>query len=292
MKFRPQRTLKKEVSFSGIGIHTGREVAIRFCPAKENSGIVFQRVDLPGAPKIPAFIENVQDTSRCTTIGVGSVCVQTVEHVLAALHAFQIDNLCIQVTESEPPVGDGSAKQFVQLIEEAGVEEQNAKRDIFVLEKPIYYSDGKTHLVAIPADDYKISYTLHYQNTPIMRSQYFSLVVNKENFVKEVAPCRTFALYEEISVLMELGLIRGGSLENAVVIKDDVVFSKEGLRFSDEMVRHKILDLIGDLSLMGFSFQAHILAICTGHKSNVALGKEFVKHVASCRGEVNGKIYN
>lgn len=281
MKSRPQRSLKKEVAFSGVGIHTGKEVSIRFCPAPPDSGIFFQRIDLPGKPLIPAAIEYVQETARSTTIGVGSASVQTVEHVLAALFAYQIDNLCIQVDEGEPPVGDGSSQPFVKLIEEAGVVEQEALKAIHPLKVPLFYSYGETHLVAVPSDEYRISYTLHYPNTPVIRSQYLSIPVNEETFKKEISPCRTFALYEEITALMDRGLIRGGSLENAVVIKDDVVFSKEGLRFPDEMVRHKILDLIGDLSLVGFPFQAHVIAVRSGHRANVELGKEFIKHFAS-----------
>lgn len=281
MKSRPQKTLKKEVSFSGVGIHTGKEVFIRFCPAEIDTGIVFQRLDLPGKPTVPAAIEYVQDTSRSTKIGVGSVSVQTVEHVLAALSAYEIDNLCIQISEAEPPACDGSASVFVQLIEEAGVETQNSNKTIHPLKEPLYYSYGQTHLVAIPSDEYRISYTLHYPNTSVIRSQYCSIAINEKTFKDEVSTCRTFALYDEITTLMELGLIRGGSLENAVVIKDDVVFSKEGLRFPDEMVRHKILDLVGDLSLVGFPFLAHIVAVRSGHRANVELGKEFVKHFAS-----------
>lgn len=275
---RPQRTLSKEALYSGVGIHTGKEVTIRFCPAAEDSGIVFQRIDLPGKPTIPAAIEYVQDTSRSTMIGVGSCSVQTVEHVLAALSAFQIDNLCIQVTAGEPPIGDGSSDVFVKLIEEAGIAEQNSEKLVFQLKEPVHFSQGNTHLIALPSHDYRISYTLHYPNTPVIRSQYFSTPITEHTFKNEIAPCRTFALYEEITTLMERGLIRGGSLENAVVIKDDVVFSKEGLRFPDEMVRHKVLDLVGDLSLVGFPFHAHIIAIRSGHATNVAFGKEIVRH--------------
>ncbi|MEZ5315438.1 MAG: UDP-3-O-acyl-N-acetylglucosamine deacetylase [Chlamydiales bacterium] len=281
MKSRPQRTLKKEVSFSGVGIHTGKEVSIRFCPAPINSGVVFQRIDLPGKPLIPAAIEYVQNTLRSTIIGVGSASVQTVEHVLAALFAYQVDNLCVQLDEGEPPVGDGSAISFVSLIEKAGIEEQKAIKVIHPLKEPLYYSNDKSYIVALPSEEYRISYVLHYPNTSVIRSQYLSLPINQEVFKNEIATCRTFALYEEITALMEQGLIQGGSLENAIVIKDDVVFSKEGLRFPDEMVRHKILDLIGDLSLVGFPFLANIIAICSGHHANIQIGKEFVKHFSS-----------
>jgi UDP-3-O-[3-hydroxymyristoyl] N-acetylglucosamine deacetylase len=276
---RPQRTLKKAVSFSGVGIHTGKEVQLCFCPAKPHSGIVFQRVDLPGKPTIPAAIEYVQDTARSTTIGIGSCSVQTVEHVLAALSAYQIDNLCIQITEGEPPIGDGSSQTFVDLIEEAGIEEQPATKTVIHLKHPVYFTAGQTHLIALPSDEFRISYTLHYPNTPVIRCQYLSLTITPKHFKEQIAPCRTFALYEEITNLMEYGLIRGGSLENAVVIKDNVIFSKEGLRFADEMVRHKILDLIGDLSLVGIPFLAHVIAIRAGHAANVELGKELVTHL-------------
>ncbi len=281
MLTRPQRTLKKSVSYSGIGIHTGKEVAIRFCPAPAHSGVVFQRVDLPGKPIIPAAAEYVQDTSRSTTIGIGTCSVQTIEHVLAALSAYHIDNLCIEVSEGEPPVGDGSARTFVELVEEAGIAEQEATKTVVKLKEPVHFSDGQTHLVAIPSDRFRISYTLHYPKTPVIRCQYFSLEITPENFKEEIASCRTFTLYEEVTLLMERGLIRGGSLENAVVIKDDVVFSKEGLRYPDEMVRHKILDLIGDLSLVGFPFLAHVIAIRSGHAANVVLAKELIKQFCS-----------
>lgn len=277
---RKQRTLNREVSYSGIGIHTGKEVSLRLCPAPEHTGIVFQRIDLPGRPIVPASVEYVQDTSRSTTLGIGDVRIHTVEHILAAVHAFGIDNLCIQITEAEPPIGDGSSAVFVEIIENAGIREQAAETSIASLKKPIHISHGGTHLIALPSDEYRISYTLHYPSTPVIRSQYLSIEINEENFKKEISVCRTFALYDEIKVLMERGLIRGGSLENAVVIKDDVIFSKEGLRFSDEMVRHKILDLIGDLSLVGLHFVAHIIAIRSGHATNVALGKELLAHVS------------
>lgn len=274
---RPQRTLKKQVSYSGVGIHTGKEVTIRFCPASPHSGLVFQRMDLAGKPTIPAAVEYVQDTSRSTMLGIGSCSVQTVEHVLAALSAYQIDNLCIQVTEGEPPIGDGSSQTFVDLIEEAGIEEQTATKTIVSLKHPVHFSQGQTHLVALPSHEFRISYTLHYPHTPVIRCQYLSLVITPQAFKEQIARCRTFALYEEITFLMEKGLIRGGSLENAVVIKDDVIFSKEGLRYPDEMVRHKMLDLIGDLSLVGFPFFAHVIAIRSGHAANIALGKELIK---------------
>lgn len=270
---RLQRTIKKPVSFAGVGLHTGKEVSLRFCPAPENTGIVFQRVDLPGKPLIPATYEYVQETSRSTLIGKGQASVQTIEHVMAALYAYSIDNIYVQVTAAEPPISDGSSLTFVEMIEEAEVHELSSLAKEFSLKTPVYYSHGSVHLVAMPASEYRISYVLHYPNTPVIRTQYFSIEITQENFKKELASSRTFALYDEINHLMQQGLIRGGSLENAVVVKDDVIFSKEGLRYSDEMVRHKTLDLIGDLALTGFSFKAHVIAVRSGHTSNVALAK-------------------
>lgn len=251
-----------------------------FCPAKEGTGIVFQRMDLPTKPIVPATIEYVQDTSRSTTIGIGKTQVHTIEHVLASLRAFEIDNLHIEISAAEPPVGDGSSSPFVAMILEAGIQEQKATLPIVKIEQPIYWSQGSIHLVAIPADEYRISYTLYYPATSALRSQFYSFPVTLDGFLRDIAPCRTFALYDEVAFLMDRGLIKGGSLENAVVIKDDVVFSKEGLKFSDEMVRHKILDLIGDLSLVAIPIIGHIIAICSGHPSNVAFAKNLYKHIA------------
>lgn len=272
---RRQRTLCRPASFSGIGIHTGEQVNLRFCPAKEGTGVVFKRIDLHGHPTIPATVEYVKDTAaRSTTIGINDIRIHTVEHVLAAVRAYGIDNLLIEISNIEPPVGNGSSDVFVTMIEEAGVMEQEASKPIVKLQEPVYWSEGDIHLVALPYEGYKISYTLHYPETAALRAQFHSLDVTPQSFKEEISPCRTFSLYKEVAYLMDRGLIRGGSLDNAVIIKDDAVFSKEGLFFPNEMVRHKILDLIGDLSLVGWEFYAHIISIRSGHASNVALAKK------------------
>ena len=271
---RKQQTLAREATFSGIGIHTGEVVSMRFCPAKERSGIFFKRVDLPGQPIIPATVEYVCDTSRNnTTLGVGNVRIHTVEHVLAALAAYHIDNLCIELDNIEPPVGNGSSDVFVDMIEKAGLIEQEGVVPIVKLQKPIYWAENDIQLVAIPHDGLRISYTLNYPKPALLKAQFFSLEVNAQSFKKEIASCRTFTLYDEVSWLMDRGLIKGGSLDNAVVIKDNAVLSKNGLFFPDEMVRHKILDMIGDFSLVGFDFHAHVISIRSGHASNYAFAK-------------------
>lgn len=276
---RAQNTLKTDVSFSGIGIHTGRCVSMRFVPASEGTGILFKRVDLEGQPTVPAHVDYVCDTARSTTIGVGNVRIHTIEHVLAALGAYQIDNLIIELSNLEPPVADGSSNTFVEMIHKAGVQKQAAVLPIIKLQQPVYWSEGDIHLVAIPYDGYRISYTLNYPDHQALKSQYRSFEITADNFKKEIGPCRTFSLYQEVSVLMDRGLIKGGSLDNAVIIKDDVVFSKGGLHFSDEMVRHKILDMIGDLSLVGFPFLAHIIAVRGGHHANYHFAKQLLNTI-------------
>lgn len=274
---RRQRTLARPVSFSGIGIHTGKVVSMRFLPSAEHTGIKFKRIDLPSQPEIPATVEYVVDTSRSTILGLADVRVHTVEHVLAALRAFEIDNLCIEIDNLEPPVGNGSSDVFVEMIEEAGILEQEAKVPIASLSEPVYYSEKDIHIVALPSPEYRVSYTLSYPEHPLLKAQFHSFVLTSESFKKEIAPCRTFSLYKEISYLIDKGLIKGGSLDNAVVIHDEAVFSKGGLFFPDEMVRHKMLDLIGDLSLVGFPFLAHIIAIRSGHASNWQFAKKILK---------------
>ena len=277
---RRQKTLSNKVSFSGVGIHTGQEVSLKFCPAEVGEGVYFKRVDLPGQPVLPATFEYVFDTSRSTNISINDVRIYTVEHVLAALRAYEIDNVCIELSGIEPPAGNGSSDVFVELIEKAGIEEQNGEVPLLKLKSPVYFSEGDIHLVALPSDEYRISYTLHYPNSPALGTQFFSTHVTAENFKKDIAPCRTFALYEELSYLMDRGLIKGGSLDNAVVIQEKAVISKGGLFFPDEMVRHKILDVIGDLSLVGMNFLAHIIAIRSGHASNYSFAKKLFHHIS------------
>ncbi len=276
---RNQKTLAQAISFSGTGIHTGRDVIMRFCPMPPGTGIIFQRIDLPGKPTIPATIEYVFDTSRSTNLAIGDVRIYTVEHVLAALKSYEIDNLLIELTNLEPPAGNGSSDIFVRMIEDAGVVEQDSTIPIMTLKTPVWWSSGDIHIVAIPSEEYRISYTLHYPHVPAIGSQYHSFLVTPDGFKNEIASCRTFALYEELSFLIDKGLIKGGSLENAVVVQKGSVISKGGLFFPNEMVRHKILDLIGDVSLIGINFSAHIISMLSGHASNYAFSKVLYNHL-------------
>ncbi len=273
-----QRTLQRSVSAEGVGLFSGEKVFIRLSPAKENTGVIFQRIDLPHQPILPALSEYVQATPRCTIIGNGKESVQTVEHLLAAVRAFNIHNILIEISGSEVPIFDGSAKYFVELMEQAGCLELNAEQEVMRLKNPVFWSQGGIHLIALPSDEYRISYTLHYPHSKTIGTQFYSFTLNQERFKQEIASCRTFSIYEEIAPMIEKGLVKGGSLDNAVIIKGDEVVNPGGLHYPDEMARHKVLDLIGDLSLVP-PFLAHVVAVCSGHASNNAFAKLLLKHI-------------
>lgn len=272
-----QKTLKKEVVFHGKGLFLGHDVVVRLVPASPNTGIVFRRTDLANSPTIAAKTEQVKDATRCTKIVEGENSVQTIEHFMAAVQASEIDNLIVDVSGPEMPIFDGSSQAFMQMIDEAGTAEQEASKDLYVLDQPISWTQGDMHLIALPSDEYRISYTLHYPQSPYLRSQYYSFVVNPETFRKDIAPCRTFTLYQEIAPLIEKGLLKNANLDCGVVIDGEKVLNPEGVRFPDEMVRHKILDIIGDFALLGCSFNAHLIAIKTGHAANHSVAKELRK---------------
>lgn len=268
-----QKTIQKEISIAGTGIFTGQETSIRIRPAPPGAGIIFQRTDLENALLIPAKLEFVCPASRCTRLASGNASIMLVEHLLSALYGMQIDNALIEVRGPEIPGMDGSSRAFVDLISEAGVEAQKQPRDYLTLDQPVFWSEGKIQIIALPSLEYRLSYVLHYPQSNLIGSQYYSLSLTPDSYREEIAPCRTFSLYEEIRPFVEMGLIKGGGLENALVIRDDKVLNPEGARFPDEMVRHKILDLIGDLSLVGVPILAHIIAICSGHVSNASFAK-------------------
>lgn len=267
-----QTTLQSAAHFAGRGLFTGEKCSVRLVPSGENTGIVFQRVDLPGRPEIPARLEFVKEAPRCTRLMRGSVSIQMVEHLLSALHGMGVDNLRIEVEGPEIPAGDGSALPFVQMIEEAGLHPLSKPKRTFRVEEPTYWSEGEVHLIALPYPGFRLSFTLHYPQSSLIGSQYYSACITPENYKSELASSRTFCLYEEIAPLIERGLLKGG-LENGLVIRDDKILNVGGARFPDEMVRHKVLDLVGDLALLGVHLEGHIIAIRSGHSSNVAFAK-------------------
>jgi UDP-3-O-[3-hydroxymyristoyl] N-acetylglucosamine deacetylase / 3-hydroxyacyl-[acyl-carrier-protein] dehydratase len=265
-----QRTIKNHVVYSGVGLHTGNETTITFYPAPENSGIRFVRTDLDQAPEIPCDIDHVIDITRGTTLGTDSVKVHTVEHILAALAGLSIDNLRIEVNANEPPVGDGSSLPFVEKLQEAGIVEQNAPKRYFEVKEPLWLSfEEDVFLVILPANELRITYTVSYHH-PLLKSQYGSFIINNGVFTKEIAPARTFCFLHEVEELRQQGLIKGGNLNNAVVIGEDTILN-DTLRFDNEFVRHKILDLVGDLYLLGQPIKAHVIVVKSGHASNVKL---------------------
>ncbi len=298
-----QRTLRKSVSMSGIGLHTGTECKMTFKSAPENYGIRFIRTDLGGKPEIPAIADNVIDVSRGTTIGIGEAKVHTIEHVLAAVAGLQIDNIIIELDGIEPPVGDGSAMPYVKVLQKAGFEQQDAPKDYLVIDKTITFHDEEKNIdiVALPLDAYRLTVMVDYQN-PALGSQHTGLFDLEKEFVKDFADARTFCFLSEVEDLANQGLIKGGALDNAVVIvdhkltddelktlgkkigvKEDFILGEKGilnnkeLHHKNEPVRHKLLDLIGDLALIGAPIKAQILAARPGHRANVEFAKQVRK---------------
>jgi len=270
-----QKTIKKEVSFSGIGLHTGNKTTITFKPAPPDTGVVFVRADLPDRPHITADVAHVVDVSRGTTIGVDGANVLTVEHVLAAFAGLEIDNVFAEVDADEAPVGDGSSAPFVDTLSGAGIEEQNRPRREVRVTHPIAYEHEGISLLALPSDRLKLSYTIEYGRRAL-NTQFRSFTFDPGAFAREIAPARTYCFLDDVEQLKAAGLIKGGSLENAVVIGDEGILNDE-LRFDDEFVRHKVLDLLGDLVLLGAPLVAHVVAIKAGHASHV----EFVRQLRS-----------
>lgn len=278
-----QKTVKKASSVSGLGLHTGSKATLTFQPAPANSGIRFFRTDLPGRPSVNALVDHVKETQRGTTLEENGVSVHTVEHVLAALTGFGIDNCCVELEGPEPPILDGSSREFAAALEGAGTESLKAKRNVFAPESPVFFQQDGTSIVILPSDKLRISCTIQFPNQRL-ESQHLTFDLEEGSFVRELASARTFCFYEEVKPLMDAGLIKGGSLECAVVIRDDEILSKEALRYRDEFVRHKILDILGDITLLGQPVQGHIIAVRPGHAANVALTKKLLALVKKKRG--------
>jgi len=270
-----QKTIKKPVEVNGLGLHTGKITTLKFLPAPENTGIRFRRSDL--GVEIPAIIKTVVDTQRSTTIGISrDAVIWTIEHILASAYCLGISNLIIESYAPETPLMDGSAREFVDALISAEIIEQNAEIKTLEIDKPIYVEQDDVLIIAIPCETYKISYTMSYSNK-ILGDQFYTVEINQENFINEICSCRTFALYSEIENLIKKGLIKGGSLDNAIIITDNAILSKDGLRFQNEFVRHKIMDMIGDLSLIGCRLKGHIISIKSGHSCNVKMAHEICR---------------
>jgi UDP-3-O-[3-hydroxymyristoyl] N-acetylglucosamine deacetylase / 3-hydroxyacyl-[acyl-carrier-protein] dehydratase len=271
-----QTTIAEPQSLSGMALHTGTKVTVTVRPAAADTGFVFKRLDLPDEPTIRAHIDHVKQVERATTIGEGQAKVQTIEHLLSALRGTGIDNCLIEIDANEAPILDGSARPFVEMLQKAGRKELSESVKSFEVREPVKVEgrDG-AYMIAWPADTFRVTCT--NANHTGRHTQYYQWEYNPETYGKEIAPARTFVFYEEVQPLMEKGLIKGGSLENAVVIKGDAVLGREPLRFPDEFVRHKILDIIADLSLFPLRLKAHIFAAKPSHALNVELAKAIQK---------------
>jgi UDP-3-O-[3-hydroxymyristoyl] N-acetylglucosamine deacetylase/3-hydroxyacyl-[acyl-carrier-protein] dehydratase len=264
-----QRTITREASIEGKSLHTGEKVCLTLKPAPVDTGIIFRCVNLFGKPEIKPSVELITDLVRSTTVSVGNAKINTVEHILSALHGCGVDNAYVEMDASEPPILDGSAKLFVNLIQQAEPVEQEKDREYIELTEPVSVTHGNRSIIALPHDGLKITCTSADDRG--VHTQHMSIDIDPETYIAQIAPARTFTIYEEIEELLKMGKIQGGSLDSAIVIRGDKIISKEPLRYKDEFVRHKILDIIGDILLLGKPLKAHIIAVRPGHALNSKL---------------------
>jgi len=268
-----QRTLRNSIQGAGIGLHSGEKVAITLHPAPENTGIIFRRADLPERPEIPAWVENVVDTTLCTTLGVNGIRVATVEHLMAAFAGLGIDNAYVDLDGAEVPIMDGSAAPFVFLLQCAGVRELEAAKRFIRIKKRVEASNDGRWVSFEPASCLRIQFTIDFDH-PLMRdNSQVSVDFSETAFTREVSRARTFGFYRDVEWLQEQGVALGGNLDNAVVVDDHRVLNEEGLRYHDEFVRHKVLDSIGDLYLLGHP----VLGLFRGSKSGHALNNQLLR---------------
>ncbi|MCJ7616736.1 MAG: UDP-3-O-acyl-N-acetylglucosamine deacetylase [Desulfobacterales bacterium] len=279
MHFR-QRTVLKPVSFSGVGVHSGKKVNLTIKPAPINHGIKFVRTDLPDKPSVSAHFNMVVDTSLATVIGYDGFIVSTIEHLMASFAGFSIDNAIVELDAYEVPIMDGSAGPFISYIKASGIKEQLAPRYFFVIKEPIELEEDGKFVGVYPASKFKITCTIYYDH-PLIREQSYSIDVSDQVFEKEICRARTFGFLQEIEYLKKYGFARGGSLDNVIVIDENDILNKDGLRFPDEFVRHKILDCIGDFSLLGIPILGHVIVNKSGHSFNHAFLKKFFENKKS-----------
>lgn len=272
-----QHTVRNEVTFRGVGLHSGKSVKLAIKPAEANSGIHFVRTDMDRKRVIPAFMNRVVDTRMATTLAHDDIVISTTEHLLGALYGLGIDNARIELDGPEVPIMDGSAAPFVRILKRVGRKRQSAKRWMIKITKEVVHEeDGKTIRV-LPFDGFKVSCMIDFDHD-LIRRQSYSLLVSSKKFEDEIASARTFGFVEEVEKLRQNGLALGGSLQNAVVVDRLGVVNEEGLRFSDEFARHKVLDLIGDIALLGFPLLGHVVAHKSGHGQHLALMKAISAH--------------
>ena len=270
-----QQTISKAITYSGNGLHSGLPVHMRIVPSEVNTGITFVRTDLPGAPSVKADIRNVTNTMRATTLEDGEAKVFTVEHILAAFYGMAIDNCIIELDSPEPPIADGGAATFVALIKEAGIVEQEAERYVHVLQGSYGIYEEDKFITIRPYDGFRVTFT-SMNGHPMLGTQHADFEINPDVFEREIAPARTIGFTKEIEQLQAMGLAKGGSTDNVIVYDDTTCLSE--LKFPDELVRHKILDILGDLFLVGH-LKGHIIAVKSSHNLNSRLSREILKEM-------------
>lgn len=270
---RPQRTIKNEVSFEGIGLHTGRYARVTLKPASRDNGITFIRSDKNTV--IKADVGSVIDTAFATTIGQDGAKIRTVEHIMAALAGLGIDNIFVDVNGPEIPILDGSSTELISIILKAGIAKQGKRRPYLRIKRPVIFDDGNSKVAALPYDGRRITYSIFFNHYGF-GEQRLSIEINEETFAREIAPARTFGFLKDIEYLRTNGLAKGGSLENAIILGENGVLNSSGLRFKDEFVRHKVLDSIGDLAILGFPIYGHIIANKSGHSTNIKFLKKLL----------------
>lgn len=277
-----QKTIRNRIEVKGIGLHTGKPAKLTFCPAPADTGIYFVRTDLPGRPALKVAVDNVQATSYATTIGGPEFSVSTIEHCLSALAVFRVDNLFIELDGPEIPIGDGSAKPFMDALLEAGMIEQDEPRNYAYIQQTIYYGDADKYAYITPYNGLRISYTIEFDH-PSIGKQVMDIDINEESFIREIAAARTFGFLKDVEALRSRGLALGASMENAIALDEKGIMNPEGLRFSNEFVRHKVLDALGDLVTLGMPLIGHLVLYKAGHDLMNKLVKKILSSPGSYR---------
>ena len=270
-----QRTLKKEINCFSVGLHTGRKINMKIKPAPVDTGIIFVRTDLLDAEPIHANYNNVCDTTLATTLGSNGVTISTVEHLLSAFSGMGVDNAIIELDSFEVPIMDGSAFYFVNMLKEVGTRVQKKNKKMLIIKKPVSVNDGDASAMFMPADEFKITYEIDFKH-PVIGKQSYSMTFSDEKYEKEICAAQTFGFLKDLEFLQAKGLALGGSLKNAIVLDDNKIINKEGLRIENVFVKHKILDAIGDLFLLGMPIIGHFMAYKSGHRLNNLLLKELM----------------
>ncbi len=270
-----QRTVKKEVECAGVGLHCGKMIKMRIKPAPADAGITFVRTDVKGFPAIKATYENVTETTLATTIGNNGCRVGTIEHLMAAFFGLGIDNAVVEIDGPEVPIMDGSAAPFVFLLRSAGVELQDKTKKFMIIQRPFSLKDGNRSVTISPSRELKITYTIDFDH-PLLRNQTYEMVFSSKDFIREISRARTFGFLKDVQALKQAGLAKGGSLDNAIVVDDFKILNQDGLRYEDEFVRHKILDFIGDLSILGVPVIGHFKVERSGHFLNQEMLRSLV----------------